>query len=130
MQSIGSLVGRILIAAIFLKLGFDKIMNFSNASAGFGAVGLPLPEVFTVLTIAVEILCGIALVVGFQARWAALILFFFYLILITYRYSNAFIYRAQLNDMLLNDMLRNLAIMGGLLMIASFGPGKLAIDKK
>lgn len=125
MQSIGSLVGRILIAAIFLKQGFDKIMNFSNASAGFGAVGLPLPEVFTVLAIAVEILCGIALVVGFQARWAALILFFFSLILIGYMYRTVFSYTA-----LLNNMLRNLAIMGGLLMIASFGPGKLAVDKE
>mgnify|MGYP001309782469 CR=1 FL=1 len=69
-----ALIGRVLLAAMFVLAGFDKIGGFEGTAGYIGSVGLPFPEVLTVLTIAVEIGAGLALIVGFQVRIAALLL--------------------------------------------------------
>ena len=69
-----TLAGRGLLAALFLPAGIAKIGGFSGTAGYIASAGLPLPEVGALLAIAVEIIGGIALLTGFCARPAALVL--------------------------------------------------------
>ena len=69
-----SLVGRILLAVLFLPAGFGKLTGFAGTVGYIASVGLPLPQVGAVLAIVVEILGGIALIIGFQTSLVSLAL--------------------------------------------------------
>src|SRR4051812_38983439 len=71
-QDIAALVGRILLAAIFIKSGFGKVTGFEGTVGYIASKGLPLPQIGAIIAILVELGGGILLVVGFKARWAAL----------------------------------------------------------
>ncbi|TGR79426.1 DoxX family protein, partial [Mesorhizobium sp. M2D.F.Ca.ET.223.01.1.1] len=62
------LLGRILLAVIFLLSGFGKLTAISGTAAYFGALGLPVPTVTAVLVGLIELLGGLAILVGFQTR--------------------------------------------------------------
>src|SRR5262245_39459025 len=65
------LAARVLLAALFIISGYNKLMNVSGTTAYMGRVGLPLPEVTTWGVIAFELLGGLLLVVGWKTRWVA-----------------------------------------------------------
>ena len=67
-----ALVGRILLALIFIMSGFNKIGGFEGTAGYIASKGLPMPQVLAAATILVELGGGILLVVGWKARWAAL----------------------------------------------------------
>ena len=123
MQNIVSLIARILIAAIFLMSGITKITEYSITKENMAGVGIPLTDVALILAIVVELICAALIIVGFKARWAAFVLFLF-LIPTTYYFHNMFVVEAESAN-----FLKNLAIMGGLLMLSGFGPGSLSVDK-
>src|ERR1700694_4906763 len=72
-----ALVGRVLLGLIFVLSGFQKLMGFSGVAAGIAGKGLPMPEVLAVLTVIIELGAGLLLVIGWEARWAALLIFLF-----------------------------------------------------
>jgi putative oxidoreductase len=127
-RDIAALVGRILLAAIFIKSGWGKIGGFEGTAAYIASKGLPLPEVGAAIAVAVELIGGILLLVGFKARWAALAFVVFLI-------PTSFIFHAfwavppeQVMAQQINFM-KNLAIMGGMLMVWAFGPGRIAFDR-
>ena len=67
-----ALVGRILIAYLFIPAGIGKLMGFAGTVGYINSVGLPLPEVGAAIAILVELVLGIALLVGFKTRWTAM----------------------------------------------------------
>ena len=69
-----NLIGRILLAALFLPAGLSKLSGFEGTVGYITSVGLPLPTVAAAAAIAVEILGAVALIVGFQTRIAAAVL--------------------------------------------------------
>ena len=69
-----ALVGRILLAALFIKSGIGKIGGFEGTVGAIASKGLPLPQITAVLTILVELGGGLLLAIGFKARWAALVI--------------------------------------------------------
>ena len=69
-----ALVGRILLAVIFIKAGWGKIAGFEGTAGYMASKGLPMVQVLLVLTILVELGGGILLAVGWKARWAALVI--------------------------------------------------------
>ena len=71
-QNILSLMGRILMASLFVPFGFAKIAGFAGTVGYIAAKGLPLPEVCAAIAIAAELGLGLLLLVGWQTRWAAL----------------------------------------------------------
>ena len=71
-QSWGLLVGRILLALIFVGSGIGKIGNFAGTAGYMARMGMPLTEVLLVGAILIEVLGGLALAAGFKTRWAAL----------------------------------------------------------
>jgi len=120
--------GRALLSAVFLVAGVRKIMIWGPQVAYFTKLGFPMPQVMTVLAIAIELGAGLALLVGWRTRQAAWLLALFVLIatFMAHRFWE-FDAPAQANQM--NHFLKNLAIIGGLAFVASFGPGRAALDK-
>src|SRR5579859_6606941 len=106
-----ALVGRILLAVIFITSGFGKITGY-EATAQYMAAKLPLVIVLLPLTILVELGGGLALAVGFKARWAGLALAIFTLLagILFHDYWNAD--AAQRMGQQINFM-KNVAITGG-----------------
>ena len=122
------LVGRILIAAIFLIAGAGKVMKFAGTAAYFTKLGFPAPEVMTVIAIIIELGGAILLIVGWRTRWVAWLLALFVLIATFAAHRFWEVDAAQYANQM-NHFLKNLAIIGGLLFVASFGPGSVSADK-
>ena len=123
----GPLVGRILLALIFVMSGFSKITGFAGTAGYIASKGLPMAEVLTVLTIIIELGGGLLIIVGWQARWAAAAIFLFIIpvTFIFHAFWSVTDPQAQYMDMLM--FMKNLAIMGGMLMIVAYGSGPYSL---
>lgn len=122
-----ALVARILLAAIFIQSGFGKITGFEGTVGYIASKGLPMPQLAAAGAIAVELVGGLLLVVGWQARWAAAAIFLF-LIPTTYVFHNPAAVPADQVQMQSIQMMKNIAIAGGMLMVLAFGPGGWSLD--
>ena len=123
-----ALVGRILLAAIFIISGFGKITGWDGTAAYMASKGLPMVPALLALTIAIELGGGILLAIGYKARWAALAIFLF-TIPVTLVFHNFWAADAAQVQMQQINFLKNLAIMGGMLMVVAFGAGTYSVDK-
>ncbi len=124
-----ALIGRILLAAIFLDSGFDKIGGFQGLISTIASKGFPVPEFFAAGTIALELIAGLMLVVGWKARWAALALAAFTLLL-CFLFHNFWAMPEAQVAMQKIQFLKNMGIIGGLLYVAGFGAGRFSVDKR
>ncbi len=124
-----SLIGRILLAVLFLVSGFGKVGGFEGLIGAIASKGLPMPQVFAVATIVIELGAGLMLVFGWKARWAAFLLAVFTAI-ITYFFHNFWAAPEAEKMMQQIQFMKNLTIIGGLLMVMAFGPGRLSVDKR
>lgn len=124
-----ALVGRILLALMFVLAGYSKITGFDGTVGYIASKGLPAPSLLAVLTLIVEISAGLAIVVGFGTRWAALILAGFTL-LASLIFHNFWAVPAaqQMVQQLL--FMKNMSVIGGLLVLAAFGAGALSLDAR
>jgi putative oxidoreductase len=123
LRNTGALIGRIMIAYIFVTAGIEKIPGASATMQYMASAGLPhsLIPILLVLTIVVELLGGLMLVFGWHAELAALIMFL-YMIPVT------LIFHVSTGQTI--EWAKNLAIMGGLLMIAVYGPGGFSLGSR
>lgn len=126
-ERIMPLMGRILISAIFLFSGIAKVTNFSGMVAFMASKGMPMPNVMIAGALIIEILGALCLIAGFQTRIASLVMFL-YLIPATLMFHNFWAMQGAMRGENQINFLKNLAIMGGLLMVASYGPGRLSVD--
>ncbi len=122
-----ALVGRVLLASLFVISGFGKITGFSGTAAFMASKGMPMPEVLLVGAIAVELGAGLLLALGWQARWAALAIFLF-TIPATLIFHNPAGLDAQAAQAQMTHLLKNLSIMGGMLMVVAYGPGAWSLE--
>lgn len=118
------LLGRILLSIMFILAGFGKLTAIGGTAGYFGSLGLPLPTVTAVVVGLVELLGGLAVLVGFQTRIAALVLAVFTLAATAVAHLN---FADQMQMLLLQ---KNLCITGGFLVLAAVGAGALSIDAK
>ena len=118
------LAGRALLSIIFILAGFAKLTAISGTAGWFASIGLPLPTVTTVVVGLVELAAGIAILVGFQTRIAAIVLGLFTLAATAIAHTD---FADQVQMMFLQ---KNLAISGGLFVLAAFGAGALSIDAR
>ncbi|SRR5258708_5980586 len=123
------LVGRILIAALFLSAGIGKLMGFAGTVGYMAKLGFPAPEAAAALAIAIEVGGSILLILGWKTRWAAwgLALFVVVATLAAHRFWEFDVSQAMNQR---NHFLKNFAIVGGLLLLASFGPGSASVGKR
>lgn len=119
-----ALIGRILLALLFVPAGFTKISGFDGIVGYIASKGVPLPGVAAAIAILVELGLGLLLLVGFKTRWAALGIAVFTVVI-------TFIFHAFWTDPTQQQaFFKNLAIVGGLLAFAAHGGGALSIDGK
>jgi putative oxidoreductase len=125
--SIVPLAGRLLISAIFIFSGLNKL-GAHAAMAGFAATkGLPAADLAIWLAAAVEILAGLSVLLGFHARIGAWLLFLF-LIPTSVVFHNFWAMQGMEKMDNQAHFFKNVAIMGGLLFVATFGAGAYSID--
>ncbi|WP_230532883.1 DoxX family protein [Microvirga roseola] len=122
LSAVAPAFGRVLIAAIFLLSGISKLTAPDMTIGYIQAVGLPLPVIAYGAAVFVEIVGGVALIVGFQTRLVALTLAGFTLI-------TAVAFHANLGDQnQFFHFFKNIAMAGGLLQVLAFGAGPFSID--
>jgi len=113
-------MGRVLLSLIFVTSGFSKISAYSGTQGYMEAMGVPgalLP-----LVIGVELLGGLAVMLGWHTRIAAFLLAGFSLL-------SAFLFHANFGDQMQMIMfMKNISIAGGFLMIVSLGAGAFSLD--
>ncbi len=129
-QNLAALAARILIAAVFVLSGINKMGDFSGTAAFMRSAGLPMAELLLVPSIAIEVIGGLMLVIGWQTRAAALLLFLF-MIPVTSVFHNPWAAAdAALAQQQMIHLLKNLAIMGGLLHLLAIGPGSYSLESR
>jgi putative oxidoreductase len=126
-QDVFALVGRILIAVLFIPAGVGKLMGFAVTAGYIASVGLPLPEVGAVLAIVIELGLGLMLLAGYKTRPVALGLAVFTVVagILFHNFWAMPVDQVFVNKLM---FLKNLSIAGGLLAFAAFGAGRLSVD--
>ncbi|WP_127144805.1 DoxX family protein [Pelagibacterium montanilacus] len=114
--------GRVLLALIFIVAGLGKIPAPEGTIGYMEAFGVP--GVLFWPTVAVEVIGGIMLLVGFKARWAAAALAGFTLV------AGLIFHSDFANQAEMTAFLKNLAIVGGMLYVIAFGAGALSLDRR
>jgi putative oxidoreductase len=124
-----ALIGRILIASIFLVSGVSKLADTQGTVAHMAAMNIPYPETLAVVAGAAEVLGAIAIAFGFLTRiaGAGLILFMIPTTLIFHAFWNDV--GAERMPQMVNFM-KNLAIIGGLAVVTAQGAGRFSIDHR
>jgi putative oxidoreductase len=128
-QAFPALIARLLLAAMFLFYGSQKFTGLEGTAGYIASVGLPAPKLLALASGTVEVLGSLLLIVGWQARWAALALAAFTLVA-SVLFHNFWAVPAaqQMVPQLL--FMKNIAAIGGLLMVYAFGPGSLSLDAR
>lgn len=121
--------GRLLLAALFLPAGIAKITGFAGTVGYIASVGLPAATLAAVAAIFVEVVGGIALVLGLGTRLAALALAFFTLVasFIFHAYWAVPADQAYVTELL---FFKNIAVAGGLMVLAAWGAGGWSVDAR
>ena len=122
-------LGRIFLALLFVVSGIGKITGYAGTAALMASKGLPMVEILLPLTIAVELGGGLMLAMGWKTRWAAAALFLF-LIPTTLIFHQFWGIDPKLMQMQKVNFLKNVAIMGGMLMVLAIGAGGWSVDRK
>jgi putative oxidoreductase len=127
LKNLVAVLGRILIALIFVRAGISKLGSIDPTAAEMAKAGIPLSNLLVYGAILMELGGGLMLMVGLFARRVALALFFYTmtLALIFHAYWNAPAAQARLQASI---FFGHLSMMGGMLMVVAFGAGALSID--
>jgi putative oxidoreductase len=115
-------LGRVMISIIFVLSGLSKLAAPAMTIGYIQSVGLPLPPVAYVIAAFIEVVGGIALLLGYRTRIVAGVLFLFTLATAVFVHNhfgdqNQFIH-----------FFKNIAMAGGLLHVIAFGGGRVSVD--
>lgn len=124
-----NLVGRLLLALLFLPAGISKIAGFAGTVGYIGSKGLPLPELGAVIAIVMEVGGSLALIAGFKTRLVALAMAIFTLAA-TLVFHNFWAVDAAHAMAQQTNFFKNLAIIGGFLILAAQGAGGWSLDAR
>jgi putative oxidoreductase len=119
------LAGRLLIALTFAMSGISKLADYGMTVGAISASRLPLPAPLAYAgSVAVEIVCSVMMIVGFQTRAAAAVLALYCVA------TAAFFHADFANPDNVIHFMKNVAMTGGLLQIVAFGAGAFSIDNR
>ena len=122
-----SLIGRVLLALLFIPAGFSKIGGFAKTADYIASKGVPFQELAAAAAIGVELGLGLLLLIGWQTRWAALGIAFF-TVVITFIFHNFWAVPAEQIMAQQQSFFKNIAVVGGLLTVAAWGAGAWSVD--
>lgn len=129
MHNMLALLGRILLALLFIPAGVGKLTGYAGSVAYAASAGMPMPQVAVAVALLVEIFAGLALLLGWHTRWAALALALFTLVA-SFFFHNFWALPADQASMQQMLFFKNLAAVGGLLAFAAFGAGGYSVDAR
>jgi putative oxidoreductase len=118
------LLARILLAALFVVAGYNKLMNPAGTAGYFGKLGLPMPDILVWVVIAVELLGSLLLIIGWQTRVVAWGMAIFTIL------TAVIGHKFWVDPSQMTNFLKNVSIMGGFLALAAAGPGRLSVDRR
>ena len=118
------LAGRVLLSILFIIAGFGKLSDIAGTAGWFGSIGLPMPTATTIVVGLIELLGGLAVLVGFQTRVAAIVLAIFTIAATAIGHLDF----SQAGNAL--ALQKNLGITGGFLLLAVLGAGAYSIDAR
>ena len=121
------LLGRVLIALLFVPAGIQKITGFAGSVGYAASAGMPMPQVAVAIGLVIEIGAGLAILLGWHTRWAALILGFFTLVA-SFFVHNVWAVPAEAAMMQQLLFWKNVALVGGLLGYAAHGAAGWSMD--
>jgi putative oxidoreductase len=121
------LLARVLLAPVFLLAGIGKITGWDGTAAYMASAGMPLVPLFLVGAIAVEVGGGIALLLGIKTRLTGLVMALF-MVPVTLIFHSFWNLQGQEQYVQMLMFLKNIAIIGGLLMVATYGGGRWALE--
>jgi putative oxidoreductase len=122
LNPIFALVGRVLLAIMFVVAGYGKIGGYAGTQGYMDSMGVP--GMLLPLVIILELGGGLAIIAGWQTRIVAILLAGFCIL-------STFIFHLDFADRMQSIMfMKNLAVAGGFLALAAYGPGALALDNR
>ena len=123
------LIGRIMLAWVFVGVAYGAITNFGGSVAYFTSQKLFPPEVWTWVALSIELLIAASLILGIGTRYGAILVFLFVAVAtaIAHRYWEFPAGPAQIGQY--NNFLKNISIMGGALAILVTGGGRFSLDR-
>ncbi len=124
-----SLIGRLLLAYMFIPAGYGKLVNIEGTAGYIASSGLPMGSALAVLAGLLELLGGLALVLGWQVRWAGLALALFTL-MASFFFHTFWSVPAEQQMVQQLMFMKNLSVTGGLLLISALGAGPLSLDAR
>lgn len=122
-------LARFLVAVIFLLSGVGKLFGFAQTSQMMQSVGFPAPSFFLVCAIAIELVGGFLLLIGYKTRWAALALIVFMIAATLIFHVPGIADPVKGQDQMIQT-LKNLAILGALIKFFADGAGAFALDNR
>lgn len=128
LNQFGPLLGRILIALIFVMAGFNKITGFEGTVGYIASKGLPFPEMLAIGAIIVELGGGLMLIAGWYTRWAAAAIFIF-TAMTAVLFHNFWAMPPEEAQNQMISFMKNISIMGGLLYVMVYGNGYIKPSK-
>ena len=128
-QGIPVLIARILLALMFLLAGISKFAGLEGTAGYIASQGLPLPQLLAVGTATLEVVGAVLLILGWQARWAALALAAFTL-LASVLFHNFWAMPAEQQMVQQLMFMKNISVVGGLLVVFGLGAGTLSLDQR
>jgi putative oxidoreductase len=128
-QGFPLLVARILLALMFVLSGISKLTGLEGTAGYIASVGLPAAQLLAIGAGVLEVVAGVLLIVGWQARWAALALAAF-TVLASVLFHNFWAMPKEQQFMQQLMFMKNMAIIGGLLFVFAFGAGSLSLDAR
>jgi putative oxidoreductase len=121
--------GRVLLALMFVLAGLSKLGNIEGTAGYIASGGLPMASVLAVVVGLLELLGGLAIAAGFQARWAALALGLFTLAatVLFHKFWAVPAEQAMVQQLM---FMKNLSVTGGLFIVAALGAGPVSVDAR
>ena len=130
MQAVATVLGRLMIAGIFVMSAVgNKIPNFAAVADAMASEGVPLPQVMLAGAIAFLLLGGGSIVLGFKARIGAALLLVF-LVLATYYFHDFWNFEGEAQQQQMIQFLKNVSLMGTMVFIISQGAGPMSLDQR
>lgn len=126
-SDLGFLLARVFLSAVYLFSGIDKLMHRDNSIAELNALKLPNPELLRPLVIAVQLVAGLMVLLGYHTGLGAFVLLAF-TALATLLAHRPFDHEGLARRMQFTIALEHLAICGGLLLLMCAGPGRYSLD--
>lgn len=122
-------LARTLLALMFVLAGFSKLGGLDGTAAYIASKGMPMPMVLAAGAALLEVLGGVALAVGYRTRLAAALLAAFTVLatLIFHAFWSMPADQAAMQQLM---FMKNLSVIGGLLMVVGLGAGGCSIDSR